>query len=107
MNNEELDELIDYNLEYLEARNSEVIFGGDYTSAVDLKYANKEIEQLQRENQQLKDNWNKLKEELNDLRARTFIKYNSNEWNNCLSFNDDILPIINKMQELEKGDSND
>lgn len=85
-------------------------------------------EELQQENKQLKeemkvlfeendnkekviikyqDNWNKLKEELNDLRARIFIKYNSNEWNNCLSFNDDILPIINKMQELEKEKNNE
>lgn len=54
MNKEEIDELMEYNLEYLEARNSEDIFGGDYTSQVDLKYANKELEQLQQENKQLK-----------------------------------------------------
>lgn len=55
MSEEELDELMEYNLEYLEARNSEDMSGGDYTSAVDLKYANKEIEQLQQENKQLKE----------------------------------------------------
>ena len=41
-----LEELQAYNLEYLEAQNSEEIFGGDYTSAVELKYTNKEIERL-------------------------------------------------------------
>lgn len=55
MNKEEIQELMDYNLEYLEARNSEEIFGGDYTSSVDLKYANKEIDKLLQENKQLKE----------------------------------------------------
>lgn len=90
MNNEELDELIEYNLEYLEARNSEDIFGGDYTSAVDLKYANKEIEQLQQENKQLKDNWNELKE------------YCKNHYYGITT-----IGVLEKMQELERGDSNE
>ena len=41
-----LEELQAYNLEYLEAQQSEEIFGGDYTSAVELKYAKQEIERL-------------------------------------------------------------
>lgn len=68
----------------------------------------KETENLQQENKQLKDNWNKLKEELIKIRQLTFTKYNKNEWANCLSFNDDILPLIKKMQEKEQGsDSNE
>lgn len=46
MSEEQLKELQEYNLEYLEAQASEEMFGGDYTSAVELKQANKEIERL-------------------------------------------------------------
>lgn len=63
--------------------------------------------ELELENKQLKDNWNKLKDDLWNLRNIAFTKEIGNEWNNCLSFNEDVLPIINKMQELEKGDSNE
>lgn len=66
-----------------------------------------EIYTLQQENQQLKDNWDIIKQEILKIRQSTFSKYNSNEWNNCLSFNDDIEPILNKMKELEGSDSNE
>lgn len=46
MSEEELKELQEYNLEYLEAQASEEMFGGDFTSAVELKQAKKEIERL-------------------------------------------------------------
>ena len=46
----------------------------------------------------LKDNWNELKEDLIKIRQLTFTKYKKNEWENCLSFNDDILPLIEKMK---------
>lgn len=62
---------------------------------------------LQQENKQLKNNWNELKEDLIKIRQLTFTKYNKNEWENCLSFNDDILPLIEKMKELEQGSDND
>lgn len=65
-----------------------------------------EIYKLQQENKQLKDNWDIIKQEILKIRQSTFSKYNSNEWNNCLSFNDDIEPILNKMKELEGSDSN-
>lgn len=45
---------------------------------------------------------NELGKDLYKIRELTFTKYNSNEWNNCLSFNDDILPIINKISEVTK-----
>lgn len=65
------------------------------------------IGNLQQENKQLKDNRDKLKEELRKIRQSTFTKYGKNEWENCLSFNDDILPLIKKNQELERSDSNE
>lgn len=59
-------------------------------------------EQIDKEIYQLKDNWDKLKKDLIKIRQLTFTKYNKNEWANCLSFNDDILPLIKKMEELEQ-----
>lgn len=62
MSEEQLKELQNYNLEYLEARSSEEIFGGDYTSEVELKYAKKEIERLNNDIKELlKENENKEK----------------------------------------------
>lgn len=61
------------------------------------------LKKLRQENKQLKDNWNIIKQEMLKIRQSTFSKYNSNEWENCLSFNDDILPLIEKMKELEQG----
>ena len=50
---------------------------------------------------------NELEKDLYKLRELTFTKYNSNEWNDCLSFNDDILPIINKIKELKGSVNNE
>lgn len=47
MSEEEINEAIEYNLEYMEAIQSEELFGGDYTSQAKLNYADKRIEQLQ------------------------------------------------------------
>ena len=92
-----------------------------YLSLKDFNYISNKYQELQKENKQLKiqisareevcnrleSNWNKLKEDLIKIRQLTFTKYNKNEWENCLSFNDDILPLIEKMKELEQGsDSN-
>ncbi len=77
----------------------------DYKS--EYKNNRKIIKSLFDENSKLKDNWNKLEENLWKIRQLTFTKYNKNEWENCLSFNDDILPLIKKMKELEQGSDND
>lgn len=63
------------------------------------KVVDKSYEQLQQENKQLKDNWNKLK------------KYISSEWycfdNESVEF-EVAKAILDKMQELEQGsDSNE
>ena len=61
----------------------------------DFEYSDKYIEQLQKENNQLKCNWNKLKEYLNykSERAVEEDEYIYDE-------------IYNEMQEIEKGSDN-
>ena len=61
----------------------------------DFEYSDKYIKQLQQENKQLKDNWNKLKEYLNYKSERTVgeDEYVYDE-------------IYNEMQELEQGSDN-
>lgn len=44
-----------------------------------------------------------LEKDLWKVRQLTFTKYNSNEWNNCLSFNDDIKPILDKLKALKEN----
>lgn len=74
---------------------------------IDIEMEYLERKRLQQENKQLKDNWNKLEKELWNLRNVSLTKEFGNEWKECLSFNNDILPIIKEMQELEDGDSNE
>lgn len=54
-----------------------------------------EIENLQEENKQLKDNWNKLKEYIKQEPTLYF-------YNDKLPFEVIIAKIINKMQEIEQ-----
>ena len=63
--------------------------------AIEVKYLKSKFEELQQENKQLKDNWNKLKEYLNykSERAVGEDEYVYDE-------------IYNEMQELEGSDSN-
>lgn len=61
------------------------------------------LEEIERLNNIL----NELEKDLYKIRELTFTKYNSNEWNNCLSFNDDILPVINTLKELKGDGSNE
>lgn len=59
-----------------------------------------EIENLQEENKQLKDNWNKLKE----IIKKNFVSqggFTSYEWNDLLN------ELLDKMQEIEGGVSDD
>ena len=99
MSEEELNEAIEFNLEYMEAMQSEEIFGGDYTSSVELKYANKEIEKLQQENQELKQRINKAYIEFYDLIYHQIgYKYDLDETDN--------EKIENLLKTL-KGEKND
>ena len=57
---------------------------------------------LLKENQELKDNWNKLKEYLNTV--DTVIDYSENYVGHYMNYDE----LINKIQELEQGsDSSD
>lgn len=67
-----------------------------------MKHIAKDFEQLQQENKQLKDNWNKLKEWLKEYKEGT---YGLGSYETGLS--DGLGDVIKKMQELEQGsDSN-
>lgn len=54
-----------------------------------------EIDELQQENQRLKDNWNKLKEYTQE-------KYDNPSWASC-----GARYVLEKMQELQGSDSNE
>lgn len=61
------------------------------------------IGQLQKENKELKDNWNYIKKMLKEVRQE---KFNVNGY--CETCTDvDINFLLNKMQELEGSDSNE
>ena len=64
------------------------------------------IKKMLHKNKQLKDNWNKLRDYLFDIRHSGFELQNLAGIHNtepAIS----VLMILDKMQELEKGDSND
>ena len=60
------------------------------------------LEKLERENEKLKDNWNKLKEWLKEYEEGT---YGLGSYETGLS--DGLGDVIKKMQELEGSDSNE
>lgn len=59
----------------------------------------KDFEKLQQENKQLKDNWDKLREWI------VYHKHNENTEEHYLVV--DYGTLLGKMQEIEKGDSNE
>ena len=61
-----------------------------------------EIDELQQENKQLKDNWNKLKEWLKEYEEGT---YGLGSYETGLS--DGLGDVIKQMQELQGSDSNE
>lgn len=86
---------LDMILNYLETTSLES--HDDYTSEItykDQKILYRYIKELQQENKQLKDNWNKLKE---------FIV----ESNKTLCWTNNYDSILGKMEELQGSDSNE
>lgn len=74
-----------------------ILDGTSYTYAPIPKEFKPYFERLQQENQQLKDNWNKLKEHL------------TNRYNNgteSISYRQVFIEIREMMQELEQGSDN-
>lgn len=66
------------------------------------------IRKLEKKNNQLKDNWNKLRKYLFDIRKRGFALQNLANVTKNTEPNIAILIIINKMKEIEQGsDSKD
>ena len=61
-----------------------------------------EIDELQQENKQLKDNWNKLRKWLKEYEEGT---YGLGSYETGLS--DGLGDVIKKMQELQGSDSNE
>lgn len=62
-----------------------------YLSLKDFNYISNKYQELQQENKQLKDNWNKLKEYTQE-------KYDNPSWASC-----GARYVLEKMQELEQG----
>lgn len=86
----------------------------DYMSEEEIKDVQKAIKKLQQENQQLKEEYNKIQKAYES----TFSDYQElkDNWNKLREWlesnweeSQDIwfVKIINKMQELENGDSNE
>lgn len=88
MSEKELEELRQYNLEYLEALDNENLYDEDYTSAVELKYAKKEIERLNNIIDELEKS---LVNEINN-------KYSSNEYKQTMNL------VLLKLKELKGSD---
>lgn len=65
------------------------------------KVVDKSYKQLQQENKQLKDNWNKLKEYLHNVDV--VVDYSENYDGHFINYDE----LIDKMQELQGSDSNE
>lgn len=63
------------------------------------------IEQLSIAYNDYKSKCEKALKKLKEIRQSTFTKYNSNEWDNCLSYNDDIKPLENILNGSDEDDS--
>lgn len=70
------------------------INGGAISYYVD-RHVSDYVDRLQKENQRLKDNWNKLKEYTQE-------KYDNPSWASC-----GARYVLEKMQELQGSDSNE
>ena len=65
------------------------------------KVVDKSYEQLQQENKQLKNNWNELKKYLHNVDV--VVDYSENYDGHFINYDE----LLDKMKELENGDSND
>ena len=65
------------------------------------KVVDKSYEQLQQENKQLKNNWNELKKYLHNVDV--VVDYSENYDGHFINYDE----LLDKMKELENGDSNE
>ena len=77
----------------LELKNS---FTDNLMETLNSAFIFKYIETLEKENKQLKDNWNKIEQIIENERM--------SHWASSPLF---LTELLSKMQELEKGDSNE
>ena len=65
----------------------------------------KEVDKLQQENKQLKDNWNKLKEYIKETKLKEFEKSYGKRYGKTFTQAEIIVcnMILDKMQEIEQG----
>lgn len=99
---------LDMILNYLETTSLEP--HDDYTSEItykDQKILYKYIKALQQENQQLKDNWNKLKEYVEKTKIKEFEKTYGKRYGKTFSQAEVVIcnMIKDKIQELESGNN--
>ena len=102
MNDKELNELLEYNQEYMDARLSEDVFGGDYTSEVELKYLQKDYDKLQ-------SNWNSLREWLENLIDNFQEDVSTPILHEQMTIRlvYEYMGNLDKMNELESSDNNE
>lgn len=72
-------------------------------------YEISQIRQLQQENKQLKDNWNKLKEYIKETKLKEFEKSYGKRYGKTFTQAEIIVcnMILNKMLEIEGSDSDE
>lgn len=75
----------------------------------DFEYSDRYIKQLQQENEQLKDNWNKLREYIKETKLKEFEKSYGKRFGKTFTQAEIIVcnMILDKMQELERSDINE
>lgn len=98
MNKEDIKELQEYNLKYLEARNNEEIFGGDYTSEVELEYVKKENQRLQQELERNKNIIDELEKYLNEVMESYGYETDITDRIEKIA----VKNILNKLKELKE-----
>lgn len=89
----------------IEIKNSEMLGRTDSVYATKFYVMQKQIDKLQQENQQLKDNWDKLKEYIKETKLKEFEKSYGKRFGKTFTQTEVIVcnMILDKMQELEQG----
>lgn len=80
-----------------------------YLSLKDFNYISNKYQELQKENKQLKDNWNELKEYISKTKLNEFEKSYGKRYGKTFTQAEIIAcnMILNKMQELQGSNSNE
>jgi hypothetical protein len=88
------------------------LYDGEYETLLKeneyMKHIAKDFEQLQQENNQLKCNWNKLREYIKETKLKEFEKSYGKRYGKTFTQAEIVVcnMILDKMLELEKGSDN-